>query len=613
MSESYYDSQIKKEQENVNIYSRLVDVAMGYLNPKNTHRQNSLSGAWMKVKYAKDAKERNGKLKTFLGVLNAEKAFTSKVISSSLVSKSLRERFRNVNGELEYSNYSLYASDISIDAKKSVEKYARSYVMSCNAIESLNRQKETEAKKVQEREQEGRKHSTDATSNYYERTNDDLTETSVIATVAKSDESNSKNVKVGGVVIFHEYDSFETREKKAIEYLENKIVLTRARGYGKFFLTSEELKMLNKVFSDGRSLQFGTLLESGRALQDTLYRLQQYEHNAKIPFKESNYNPNLGDVLLAASSVYSFLPDELLTPFSNTDNESKFENKLRTMSGMSKGLETYEKIYSIYLNYFNGLPDLEKENIKSTFMTEGAFAYYKKQFNITSFEIINPSKLKILVNSKIKDKMVNSFTMYMDTYHYNDLIRVTTYMSIEEVAGLYMAIKALFNKYSSIDYTRNVDNQMAYYEDATRELLKNFVNVILFKMNLGNLSLEERNKKIDYIMKEILHENVSLEIYEPQNDSIKVEDKKVEDKTVKSEDGTYHYVAGGKREKTTNRAIAARYNAQNRFFGMNRVQQTMAKMSGKWREFEKLWNKVALSSSEEQEEIADKLDLMFRR
>ena len=51
MSDNYYDSEIEKEQKNVNVYARLVDIAMNYLEPKNNRKQNNLSGAWLKVKF----------------------------------------------------------------------------------------------------------------------------------------------------------------------------------------------------------------------------------------------------------------------------------------------------------------------------------------------------------------------------------------------------------------------------------------------------------------------------------------------------------------------------------------------------------------------------------
>ena len=76
----------------------------------------------------------------------------------------------------------------------------------------------------------------------------------------------------------------------------------------------------------------------------------------------------------------------------------------------------------------------------------------------------------------------------------------------------------------------------------------------------------------------------------------------------------YGYTAGGKSETTTNKAIAARYDAQHRFHGMSKLQQTIAKLNGQYKKFQILWNKANISTSrQEQEEVANELDRMFRR
>lgn len=75
----------------------------------------------------------------------------------------------------------------------------------------------------------------------------------------------------------------------------------------------------------------------------------------------------------------------------------------------------------------------------------------------------------------------------------------------------------------------------------------------------------------------------------------------------------YSYEAGGKVYKTNDRALAARYDAQHRFFGMSKTKQAIAKITGQYRKFSKLWNMTGNLSAEQQEIVADKLDSMFRR
>lgn len=65
--------------------------------------------------------------------------------------------------------------------------------------------------------------------------------------------------------------------------------------------------------------------------------------------------------------------------------------------------------------------------------------------------------------------------------------------------------------------------------------------------------------------------------------------------------------------ESDNVAIKARKEAQHRFFGMNKFQQTVAKITGKHKKFKKLWYKAADPLSEEQEQkVAEELGKLFR-
>ncbi len=74
----------------------------------------------------------------------------------------------------------------------------------------------------------------------------------------------------------------------------------------------------------------------------------------------------------------------------------------------------------------------------------------------------------------------------------------------------------------------------------------------------------------------------------------------------------YEYTSAGKTETTTNPAIAARYNAQQRLFGMNKIKQTIMKLSGQKRKFEKLWYRAVTTNEKTQEQVANELNKMFR-
>lgn len=77
----------------------------------------------------------------------------------------------------------------------------------------------------------------------------------------------------------------------------------------------------------------------------------------------------------------------------------------------------------------------------------------------------------------------------------------------------------------------------------------------------------------------------------------------------------YAYQVAGEQKSDTNPAIAARYNAQQRLFGMGKLKQTIMAINGQKKKFDSLWTKAALAEYYDQnmqEQIASELDKMFR-
>lgn len=74
----------------------------------------------------------------------------------------------------------------------------------------------------------------------------------------------------------------------------------------------------------------------------------------------------------------------------------------------------------------------------------------------------------------------------------------------------------------------------------------------------------------------------------------------------------YDYTSAGKTQTSANPAIAARYNAQHRLFGMNKLKQTLMTLSGQKRKFKKLWIKANTTNEKTQEQVAFELNKMFR-
>lgn len=89
-------------------------------------------------------------------------------------------------------------------------------------------------------------------------------------------------------------------------------------------------------------------------------------------------------------------------------------------------------------------------------------------------------------------------------------------------------------------------------------------------------------------------------------------EREAQEELEESRRNKYSYVAGGKESKTSNPAIAARYDAQHRFFAMSKFKQTMVTVTGQKKKFEKLWLKAATANKQTQEKVASELNSLFR-
>lgn len=107
---------------------------------------------------------------------------------------------------------------------------------------------------------------------------------------------------------------------------------------------------------------------------------------------------------------------------------------------------------------------------------------------------------------------------------------------------------------------------------------------------------------------EINHLNNLIETYAQRAKA----ERDREEFLIESQIPKYEYNAGGKKMETENPAIAARYDAQHRFFGKNKLQQTMLRITGQKKKFENLWAKANTTNVNTQEKVADELNRMFR-
>lgn len=105
-------------------------------------------------------------------------------------------------------------------------------------------------------------------------------------------------------------------------------------------------------------------------------------------------------------------------------------------------------------------------------------------------------------------------------------------------------------------------------------------------------------------------DRVNVDIYTYADRAKKERDSAIA--LTESQKPKYEYMESGSVKTTTNPAIAARKEAQNRFFGMSKVRQTIARVTGQKKRFVKLWYKVNTEDPAKQQAIANELNKMFR-
>lgn len=90
------------------------------------------------------------------------------------------------------------------------------------------------------------------------------------------------------------------------------------------------------------------------------------------------------------------------------------------------------------------------------------------------------------------------------------------------------------------------------------------------------------------------------------------QEEKMEKNNKESQTKEYEYSSLGKIQTTTNSANDARYDAQHRFFGVSKLNQTILTLSGQKRKFKRLWIKASNNNEKTQEQVAYELNKIFR-
>lgn len=353
-------------------------------------------------------------------------------------------------------------------------------------------------------------------------------------------------------------DKVRVVEKKDIyEYVKNCIINGTSIDY-------DMDKSIKEVYKD--YYVFNRDLESSMEMQIIINKINSKSIN----------NVSLNEMFKLANYTIKTMADFLLNkPDIKKDDDL---SKLFSLTPGLNGLEEYSKAYDKFMKYFNSLSD-DKRNMMISDFNDTFTKYYKNKFSMVAFHVPTPDEVKYHMNKLIKRDMIDSFTKWQeDSIEARDTISsACKYMTVENVISLYKELK---DKCINFSYNGNGElyqSNIVYKNLAN--LQYNFVLVIVNKIN-PNIKGDAYFELIEFVVKEQLGEKV-LFVNKKKDESISYVDEAVS-------------------------------KAQERFYNLNRLQQTLAKASGQYKKFLQLCEKVKETKGvEEQKELTEQLNKLF--
>lgn len=547
-------------------------------------------------------------------------------ISSFKVDDTVEEVAKSYHVSLDHSEKNSLASKIAKDPARAILEAASDYIFASNQIELCkeeiaNTPKKEEAKKKEEPKKQPPRTTTTTT------TTTTTPYTPPRTTTPRIEEKPRE-------VIPQPYsynDSEAVKFDKTITYLTEKYKKEAldATYIPKVYFTEDDRKMLQRLFGGDKYENYAAiskveeLIENGYSVEAILNKFNLYKRTHLIPFKNPE-PPTLEELLDMALIIYKDLPKELVTLRTASSEKSIFLERLTKKVGVMDYLEKYEQAYTLYMKYYNKLSDEERTNLKANF-NKKPHAKYEK-LNIKEFEVLKPEEVKRLVNYKVTDLMKENYNIYGSTQTidvHSRLRKATPFMTMEQVAMTYHQLKAEKDKY--VSYSTMTEDEIKYRREWFTTLQRNFAHLLIQKLSREQKQDKTVDKQLYLICKEYLKEEPRFPL--DLKKTIEEEHQAIEDlfgsKKALSEatgatvsddaDAVFDYGVEHTKsiEAATNTAVAAGYNAMNRFFGMKKVEQTIQRITGKWAKFERAWQKAQKAKSKE--EITDELNGMFRR
>ena len=588
------NNSIKYEEEKVRAYLLIAKVALAHCTNMKEKEKEKISALLSALSEAKLSKKQRvaTNIQEKVKKLGRISCFDSSYeIFSELEEKAKKQRVKIQTELLEQ-----YSSTISQNPTQAMNNAIREYISSKRRIEFLEERKKNPPK--QTAKQEEKKTQVKQTYNQQER-------------------------------ISYPYDptdTLATRHYKTANYLVEKytqLAHDKSTFWTKISLDSKDEKIIKSLFGEDERFVYyyvslvEDIISNGYTIESTFHKFKEYEKQSKIPLIKPNITPKLEDLLLMAECIVTQLPTELTTLRTEPNSKNTFFQNLINKTELMNSLEKYNKAYEVYKKYFQKLSPEEQTAIKEKFEASSS-TRYAHSLNIEKFEILHPIQLRELVNNKVIEKMTENNLYYGANNNFDRtraIKKATTFMDREKTAQAYKAIK--FKHERTLIYSTMNENDVKYHQQYFATLQENFAITLVNKLTEEEKKNKTEEELLLYVCETILNERPLFTISRQKTEVEATKENIEETTTTKlSEDGkqVYTYISGEETKTTTNAAIAARYNAQHRFFGLNKMLQTTNRIRGTWAKFEKLWREAAQVTDEKEiQQVADELNQMFRR
>ncbi len=286
-------------------------------------------------------------------------------------------------------------------------------------------------------------------------------------------------------------------------------------------------------------------------------------------------DPRVNDIMKLAINCYNVTVYQLKHEFGegNTTEAHLNSRDLLHKLNADSSLAIYQQTYDMFMKYYGSLDEAQRQNIKNHIDQYGY--EYKKVFNIPDNypRIVDTRDIINAVNRAMSARIKESFAhidIERSSLEFNDVLRSSTrYMKVDEIVQLYKQIK--FDSARDYSTVKNEEQREALEREYKRkmEILQDaFIQVIKRKIRFNveydvNMPKDEQeratrmmNVQSAMIANDFFHEELLFNPYNIKNNQVQ------------------QGVAKRKSE-----FMEEAQKAEERFFGMGKLKQALAKSS----------------------------------